>query len=368
MSPREPQNFDEWVTDQFGARLFQTFFKTYTEKVWGIPCTQIGADWAGQRIKGLSLGTAIWNALFRSNAKSIKTLVDEFMYPRRGAGQFYEKMTALVEAGGGEVRTNRRVTRMEREGTRVRRMIVEDEQGRQEELEGRFFMSSAPLTELVEMMSPAAPDDVVQACRSLRYRDHIGVHLKLEGRPFRDNWIYVHAREVGMARITNYRNFSEEMADRDGISPLTVEYFAFKGDATWRRSDEELVTLASAELEAMGIARAAQVVSGFVVRSEKAYPVIEIGFQRHIDTIKAWLDLFENLLPIGRSGMFKYNNQDHAIATGLLAARTALGLGRYDPWLVNIDAEYHEAGEAHRPTPRRDRGARVSRDVFASSR
>lgn len=344
--PREPENFEEWVTDQFGARLFQTFFKTYTEKVWGIPCTQIGADWAGQRIKGLSLAAAVWNALSHSKSKKIKTLIDEFRFPRLGAGQFYEKMAALIEAHGSVVKTERRVVQIVREGFRVQRIVVADELGQREELEARHFMSSAPLTEMVAMLSPAPPAAVLEACRRLRYRDHLGVHLKLAGHPFPDNWIYVHSKQVRMARIANYRNFSPAMADRDDVSPLTVEYFTFKGDDVWRRSDEELVALASHELAQMKIAKTEQVLSGLVVRSEKAYPVIETGFQQHIDTIKQWLDRFENLTPIGRSGMFKYNNQDHAIYTGLLAARTALGHGKYDPWRVNIDAEYQEGGAA----------------------
>jgi protoporphyrinogen oxidase len=346
LAPRAPQTFEEWVTDQFGARLFGTFFKTYTEKVWGIPCSRIGADWAGQRIKGLSLGTAIRSALSGSKDKGIKTLVDEFHYPRLGAGQFYTKLAARVHGRGSEVLTGRRVTRIYREGLRVRRVRVQDVLGNEEELEAHYYLSSAPLTEMLQMMEPPPPEEVLQACRSLRYRDHIGVNLKLTGIPFADQWIYVHAKQVQMARISNYRNFSPEMADGEAISPMTVEYFTFKGDATWRRSDEELIELAGRELARMHLASPEQILSGFVVRSEKAYPVIELGFQRHIDTIKAWLDRFENLLPIGRSGMFKYNNQDHAIATGLLAARTALGAGQFDPWLVNIDAEYHEGGAA----------------------
>ena len=196
------------------------------------------------------------------------------------------------------------------------------------------------------MMDPAPPPEVIEACRSLRYRDHVGVDLKMRGALFPDNWIYVHAKEVKMARIANYRNFSKEMADADDISPVTVEYFTFKGDAVWSMTDAELVEMATVELERAGLAKKSQFVSGMVVSNEKAYPVIEMGFQRHIDVIKGWLDKFENLQPIGRSGMFKYNNQDHAIATGMLAARTALGIGKFDPWKVNIDAEYHEEEKA----------------------
>jgi protoporphyrinogen oxidase len=346
IAPREPKNFEEWVTDQFGARLFQIFFKCYTEKVWGIPCTQIGADWAAQRIKGLSLTQAVWNALFKSKHNTIKTLVDEFLFPRLGAGQFYEKMAAIVSLKGGEIRTGCEVIQIRRDGFRIRGVTLKGPDGREEFIEGRHFLSSAPITEIVQAMTPEPPKEVIDACRQLRFRHHIGVHLKLRQHPFPDNWIYVHSKDLKMARIANYRNFSEAMAETDGVSPLTVEYFAFPEEETWRRSDEELIALATEELREMGLVDANAVSSAFVVRSEKAYPVIEMGSQQRVDTIKSWLDKLENFLPIGRCGLFKYNNQDHAIATGLLAARTVLGFGKFDPWLVNIDAEYHEGGVA----------------------
>jgi protoporphyrinogen oxidase len=342
------ENFEDWVVDRFGRKLFETFFKTYTEKVWGIPCTQIGADWAGQRIKGLSLTTAIINALFKPKKKVVKTLVDEFVYPRLGAGQLYEKMAANVTRSGSRVITGARVTRIRRDNCRVTAVEVEDAGGQCYAVEGRQFLVSAPLTEMIEMMTPEPPPEVLIACHALRYRNHVGVNLVIEGRPFPDNWIYVHSKEVGMARIANYANFSRDMAGRPGLNPLTVEYFCFRGDEVWDAPDHVLIERAKRELAHMKIVRPDQVLSGFVVRSDKAYPVIEIGYERHIATIKGWLDQFHNLLPIGRSGMFKYNNQDHAIATGLLAARTALGVQRFDPWLVNIDAEYHEYGPAHR--------------------
>jgi protoporphyrinogen oxidase len=341
------ESFEDWVVDKFGRRLFEMFFKTYTEKVWGIPCSQIGADWAGQRIKGLSLSSAIANALYKPKGKVIKTLVDEFVYPRLGAGQVYEKMAGLVVGRrGSDVITGATVQRIRRDGMCVRAVATEQSDGRVQEVEGRYFLVSAPLTDLVQMMDPAAPPEVRNACNALRYRNHLGVNLVVEGRPFPDNWIYVHSSDVAMARIANYCNFSPAMASRPGISPLTVEYFTFPGDGVWDAPDAALIDRATRELTQMKIIRRDQVLGGFVVRSDQAYPVIEIGHEGHINTIRNWLSQFENLLPIGRSGMFKYNNQDHAMATGLLAARTALDIGRYDPWLVNIDAEYHEAGPA----------------------
>jgi protoporphyrinogen oxidase len=337
-------SFEDWVVDRFGRRLHETFFKTYTEKVWGIPCTRIGADWASQRIKGLSLSAAVVNALFKPKQKVAKTLVDEFLYPRRGAGQLYEKLAALIAASGSEVVTGARVRRIRRDGFMARAVVVDEGSGKPHEVEGGSFLVSAPLTELVAMMDPPAPPEVLQAARALRYRNHVAVNLLVDGLPFPDNWIYVHSKEVAMARIANYANFSREMASARGLSPITVEYFTFPGDGIWDASDDVLIERAKHELARLQLVKRDQVANGFVVRSDKAYPVIEIGYQRHISVIKAWLDQFYNLLPIGRSGMFKYNNQDHAIATGLLAARSALGIRRFDPWLVNIDAEYHEDG------------------------
>ena len=339
-----PESFEEWIIDRFGRRLYRTFFKTYTEKVWGIPCTRIGADWAEQRIKGLSLSAAIVNAVFKPKKKTIKTLVDQFMYPRLGAGQLYEKMSDTVRAGGGAVRTGVEVTRVGHDGFRVTSIASVDANGERQTQTGDFYLSSAPLTQLVEQLDPPPPPEVLAACRGLRYRNHVGVNLVVEGAaPFADNWIYVHSPDVKMARISDYRNFSQEMAATADSHPMTIEYFCFPDDEIWTASDAELVQRAVDEVATMGIEAVPD--RGFVVRSEKAYPVIERGFAEKIETIKAYLDQFENLLPIGRSGMFKYNNQDHAMATGMYATRTALGQGRFDPWRVNIDGVYHESAE-----------------------
>ena len=346
IAPRPIESFEDWVVDRFGDRLYRHFFKTYTEKVWGISCRQIGADWASQRIRGLNLAAALRNALRKSRDAGIKSLVDEFVYPRLGAGQVYELMAAAIERRGGRVLAGTAVRAIRRDGKRVRAIVADEGDNREREIEGRYFLVSAPLTDTAQMMEPAAPPEVLRACEALRYREHIGVNLRVEGHPFADNWIYVHDRSVAMARIGNYRNFSSAMAGSADLSPLTIEYFTFPGDDISLASDDALIERAKGELRRIGLVGPDKVLDGFVMRSPKAYPVIEIGYKNHVDTIKGWLDGFENLLPIGRSGMFKYNNQDHAMMTGLLAARTALGLKRYDPWLVNIDAEYHEAGPA----------------------
>lgn len=255
-------------------------------------------------------------------------------------------MAAHASDCGNTVARGVQVTRLRREGRRVRSAISVDQNGARQEWEGRFFLSSAPLTEIVAAMDPAPPPEVLSAALALRYRNHVGVDLLVSGNPFPDNWIYVHDRRVRMARIANYSNFSPAMSATPGVCPLTIEYFTFAGDSVWEAADSSLIELATDELVKTKILKREQVLDGFVVRNEKAYPVIETGYERHLTVIKEWLDGFDNLLPIGRSGMFKYNNQDHAMATGLLAARTALGIKRYDPWLVNIDAEYHESGRA----------------------
>jgi protoporphyrinogen oxidase len=344
IAPRPIATFEDWVVDRFGRRLFELFFKAYTEKVWGVTCDRIGADWAAQRIRGLSLTAAVVNALQRRKGDAVKTLVSEFKFPRLGAGQVYEKMAAHISAKGSRVITGATATRLRHDSKRVRAVVVDIGGGRSDEIQADTVLTSASLTDTAKMMD--APADVIAAAASLRYREHIGVHMRVEGELFPDNWIYVHSHDVDVARIANYRNFSIEMAGAPNISPITAEYFSSPGDAFDCMTDAQMIDRAVDELARIGVITRARFIDAFVTRSREAYPVMEIGYDTHVQTIKDWLSRFDNLLPIGRAGMFKYNNQDHAMATGLLAARTALGLHRYDPWLVNIDAEYHEGAPA----------------------
>jgi protoporphyrinogen oxidase len=344
IAPRPIATFEDWVVDRFGRRLFDLFFKAYTEKVWGVTCDRIGADWAAQRIRGLSLTAAVANALQRRKGDSVKTLVSEFKFPRLGAGQVYEKMAAHIAAHGGRVLTGANVVKLRHDSRRVRAVVVDIGDGHSDEIDADTVLTSASLTDTARMMD--APPQVIAAAGSLRYRQHIGVHMRVEGELFPDNWIYVHSHDVDVARIANYRNFSIEMAGAPGISPITAEYFSSPGDEFDRMTDEQMIARAVDELSRIGIVTRDRFIDAFVTRSREAYPVMEIGYDTHVQTIRDWLARFDNLLPIGRAGMFKYNNQDHAMATGLLAARSVLGLRRYDPWLVNIDAEYHEGAPA----------------------
>ena len=359
VAPIKPErSFEDWVCNRFGRRLFSIFFKTYTEKVWGIPCSELSADWAAQRIKGLSLFKAVLNA-FRGAPKSsgavIKTLIDSFDYPRLGPGQMWEKAAQDLISGGGVLRLGLRVSRICHEGGRVTRVEAVDSQGARHHFEGDQFIVSMPLQETVLAFDPPLPEEARAAARGLGYRDFLTVALVIRGEnPFPDNWIYIHDPAVKLGRIQNFKNWSEEMIGEPGTTCLGLEYFCFEGDGLWTMSDADLIALGRRELEQLGLARADCVVDGAVVRMEKAYPVYDGTYARNVDCIRAAMAPFSNLQVVGRNGMHRYNNQDHSMMTAMLAAENLNG-ARYDLWKVNTDAEYHEEqreGEG-RQMPRR---------------
>lgn len=340
------RSFEDWVVNRFGRRLYEVFFRTYTEKVWGVPCRTISADWASQRIKGLSLTAAVVNALFpqlkRSKATVVKTLIDSFRYPRLGPGMMWEICRDKVTAQGGTVSMGRTVTAVRHAANRVQAIETRSEDGRHTVLTGTHFLSSMPLRELMECWDPAPPPAVLEAARALKYRDFIQVALIVRTPDlFPDNWIYVHSPNVKVGRIQNFRAWSEDMVPRPGYTCLGLEYFCSEGDGLWTMADRDLVALATKELDQMGLARSGQVEDGCVVRAPKAYPVYDDHYQQHVLTIRRYLEQFPNVQVAGRNGMHKYNNQDHSMMTALLAARNIVG-ERYDVWSVNTDAEYHE--------------------------
>ena len=351
--PRQPErSFEDWVVNRFGRRLFDIFFRTYTEKVWGIPTDQISADWAAQRIKGLSLYRALIDA-FRpggnSSGEVVKTLIDTFAYPRLGPGQMWEKAADDIRAAQGRVLHDRTVARIEHKAARVTAVECRLSDGTVERYDGDAFVLSMPLRESVAALDPPAPPAVVEAAQSLAYRDFLTVALIVEGEnPFPDNWIYIHDPDVRLGRIQNYRNWSEAMVAESDATCLGLEYFCFEGDGLWNMSDADLVQLGKAELAKLNLVAPERIREGVVVRMAKAYPVYDAAYRSHVDTIREFLGTFENLQVVGRNGMHRYNNQDHSMMTGLLAAKN-LSAPDYDLWRVNTDAEYHEevrAGES----------------------
>ena len=332
-------NFEEWVVDRFGKKLFTNFFKNYTEKVWGIDCTDIGSDWAAQRIKGLSLSTAIKFALFPNSKKRPKTLVDKFYYPRLGAGMLWEKFEQQIIMKNIAITKEKVVTKV---STTKNGFIVsfKDSEGNENSEETKNVFFSNPLLEFIEIFDGNVPQNVIDSANSLNYRNHISVHISVDKKLFDDNWIYIHSPDVKMARIADFSNFSKEMASA-GHHPLTLEYFCFENDEIWNKDNDQIIEYGLRELRSI-FDNKFNVVHTAVSRSAKAYPVIKTGYQEHIDIIKEWLSSVSNLTAIGRSGMFKYNNQDHAMATGMYAARNLMGIGNFDPWEVNVDGQYHE--------------------------
>jgi protoporphyrinogen oxidase len=359
MFPVAPaRTFHDWVRNQFGERLFQIFFKTYTEKVWGMSCDEISADWAAQRIKGLDLTTAVLNGVKRSlrfggksnsgaGADTVKTLIESFQYPRKGPGMMWEAAARRIRAQGGRILMGRELSRLEFDGARnYWRIEVATADGGRELYTAREVISSAPLRELVERIKPT-PLSLLHA-RALRYRDFLTVALMVrKGELFPDNWIYIHDPSVQVGRVQNFRSWSPEMVP-DNMTCLGLEYFCFEGDGLWNAADGDLIALAKKEAAQIGLIAEADVIDACVVRQAKAYPVYDEDYRDNVAAIR--LDLegsYPALHVIGRNGMHRYNNQDHAMMTAMLTARNILaGARRYDVWNVNEDAEYHEAGES----------------------
>ncbi len=350
---REPKTFHEWVRNQFGERLFRIFFKTYTEKVWGMSCDEISADWAAQRIKGLSLTSAVKNAIANSlgikardkNGEVIKTLIDSFQYPRKGPGMMWEAAAEKVKARGGRILMGQEFVRMSWDADAgIWTVTVRDvKTGEERQFTARHVISTAPVRELMDSIRPS-PISRLHA-RELKYRDFLTVALIVKDtKDFPDNWIYIHDPNVKVGRVQNFRSWSPELVPEEGMNCLGLEYFCFEGDGLWSMKDEELIELAKKEIEQVGLARAQDVVDAAVVRQPKAYPVYDDDYKKHMEVIRRDLEMhYPTLHLIGRNGMHKYNNQDHAMMTAMLTVRNILaGEKLYDVWNVNEDAQYHE--------------------------
>lgn len=353
---KEEVNFEQWVSNRFGHKLYSMFFKTYTEKVWGMKCTELGADWAAQRIQGLSLGKAIRNALFGQRGDAtIKTLIDQFEYPRLGPGQMWERCRDIVESRGHRVAMGRRVHRIHHHDGVLTGVTIVDAAGDLEKLPATDLISSMPLSEVVRLMDPRPPAAVLAAADQLRYRDFLTVSLVIDTPDlFPDNWIYVHSPDVQLGRIQNFKNWSPEMVPDATKTCLGLEYFVFEGKGLWTEPDDKLIELGAREIEKLRLASAKDVSDGAVVRMEKAYPVYDAVFQAAVTTLRVWLSSIRGVQQVGRNGQHRYNNQDHSMLTAIFAARNVLG-ARHDVWNVNVDAEYHETMDRKQPQ-------KVSRD------
>ena len=367
---KSEETFEQWVINRFGGRLYMHFFRSYTEKVWGISPRNIRADWAAQRIKNLSLPKAVWNAL--SGANDTASLIEEFQYPRLGPGMMWEKTAELVEEKGGEVHIENAVTKVYRDGNRVTGVDVRSWDGepmhtpQTRHIRGDHFVNTMALRELIHAFDPPPPEHVVEAADRLKYRDFLIVTLVLKNAdPFPDNWIYVHSPKVKVGRIQNFRAWSPEMLPDQNTSSIGMEYFCQSGDGLWTMSEEELRRLASSELEQLGLAKASDVIDAAVIRQPKAYPVYDGDYMEVLGVVSEWINGLENFQTVGRNGLHRYNNQDHSMLSAMLAARNILGES-HDVWSVNVDRAYHEEFEVKSGRATGDAGIN-SRDQIAAN-
>ena len=334
----EEKTLEQWVSNRFGKRLFELFFKSYTEKVWGVPTSEIRAEWAAQRIKNLNFFSAAKAAFFGNKNDEHTSLIGEFNYPRYGPGQMWETMADDIRALGGEIRLETPVTGVRVEGGRVVEIHTPGETFGPGQV-----ISSLPLRSIVGLSGESADGEVVEAARGLRYRDFLTVSLVLEGEdPFPDNWIYIHEPNVQVARIQNFRSWSPWMVPDSSRACVGLEYFCFAGDELWNTSDDDLVKLGAAELEKLGLARAEQVVFGFAVRVPKAYPMYDPDYAERVDAIRSWLEGIDNLQQVGRNGLHRYNNSDHSMLTAMRAVENITAGTAHDLWAVNAESAYHE--------------------------
>ena len=339
MKPKGPEDtFEQWVSNRFGKRLFDLFFRSYTEKVWGVPTSEIRAEWAAQRIKGLSFFSAAKAAFFGNKGNKVKSLIEEFHYPRFGPGQMWEEMADRIRELGGELYLDTPVQRVEIEDGR----IVEVEVGGQT-IRPSHVISSLPLRTIVGLADPTPSPEVSAAAQGLRYRDFLTVALVLDGEDlFPDNWIYIHEPGVQVGRIQNYRSWSPWMVPDRSKACVGLEYFCFEGDELWTMSDDDLVALATRELAQLGLASPDKVERGYAVRVPKAYPMYDGEYAERVQTVRTWLEGIDNLQQVGRNGLHRYNNSDHSMLTAMRAVENLTRGTGHDIWAVNAESVYHE--------------------------
>lgn len=338
---RPEESFSAWVTNRFGKKLFLMFFKSYTEKTWGISTDELSAEWAAQRIKGLSLWVALTNALFKPKVK-VKTLIEEFKYPKYGPGQMYEKFANIIKKRGGKIILNTQVKEISCSGKKVNGIVVSDESGKTKKISADYVITTLPLPKTIELISPKL-ELAKKVGKILKFRDFISVNLIVKQKNiFPDTWIYIHDPSVKMGRIQNFKNWSRFMTPNQNLTPIGCEYFCNQGDELWNMKNSDLIKLASSEIDQMGLSRKDLVLDGMVYRMREAYPIYMGQYQSYIKKARQEIEKIQNLYAAGRGGMFRYNNMDHSILSGLYAARLLMGKEGYDPWEVNTEDDYHE--------------------------
>jgi protoporphyrinogen oxidase len=333
-------NLEDWMTNRFGKKLYEIFFKEYTKKVWGAACAELSADWAGKRIKGLSLFVAVRNAIFSGRGNKVKTLIKEFYFPCLGSGMMYEAAAGDIVAKGGKINLHAEVVQINHDRNKITAVVCQDPRsGKKFDLEGSDFCSSMPLTLLVSRMNPLPGKDILAMCKKLSYRSLVMVYVIVKRKDLApDNWIYVHSSNVLVARIQNFGRWSPEMVADPNTSSLGMEYFCDEGDRFWSRSDKSILETAAQELEKLKLCKKEEIIDGLVSREAKAYPVYSLDYRLALDALKKFVSGFSNLQCIGRYGMFQYNNMDNSAFSGFLAAKNILGANR-DLWSIDLEKE-----------------------------
>jgi protoporphyrinogen oxidase len=345
--PKDQSTLEGYIVANYGRRLYNHFFKTYNEKVWGVPASEIASDWGAQRIKGMSLFAAVWEPIrakfagSRDKSKQVTSLIEEFNYPKYGPGQMWEKCTELVTEKGTKVVFDSNVTRIEHANGRATAVTAESS-GVTNRYECTDVISSMPISALLEAMDPPVPSEVTKAAEALRYRDFMTVALVVpEEYGFPDTWIYIHDPDVEVGRIQNFSSWSPFLV-KDGRTCLGLEFFVQEGDEMWTKSDVDLVEQGKRELEHLNLVDASKVEDGYVVRMPKAYPFYDWEYKANVDVLRRWLEEHTpNVHPVGRNGMHRYNNQDHSMYTAMLTVENIFGAD-HDVWSVNVEEEYHE--------------------------
>lgn len=341
--PGDDTTFEGWISNHFGKRLFNIFFKTYTEKVWEVACKDISADWAKQRMRGLSLRVAIKNTFLKGNAP--KTLCEEFLYPYRGPGDFYRRLTIRSEALGVQFLFDSSVQKVRHDGSRIVSVVKKSAQdGAYQELPVSYLFSSIPLPILIQSLTPSPPGDVLQAAERLKFRSFLVANVILDKKDiFPDQWLYIHSPQVKLGRIQNYKNWSKDMVIDANKTTLGLEYFCSEGDQLWNMNDVDLIDYALEELEKVGIVSRRHLINAFVTRCANAYPIYSIGYKQSVGVIRDYLAGFSNFQTIGRAGLFRYDNSDRALLTGIYAARNLTEGASYNLWELDVDEKYLES-------------------------